>query len=173
MAKIESLVLPLKGLSSGLHQFDFQVDTLFFRQYNKDSDLKGEFEIHLTFDKRSSMLILEFDIQGYLNTSCDRCLEPVQIPVKKDFELVMKYGVGEDDLDIVFIDPDVDMLNLDKYIYEFVYLACPITHVLDNCDAMEDPPCNEAILSKLYNTDDVPEKTKNIWGALNDLKINN
>ena len=173
MDTLNQFTIPLEGLKDGMHQFDFQIDTEFFKHFEQSPIEDGNFDLKLYFDKRPDMLVFTFDLKGSFSTNCDRCLEAINLPIQNDQQLIVKYAdeAGED-ADVVYITKGTQELNVAKYAYEFICLAIPMTKVY-NCEEEENPPCNQEILDQLYNVDEVEEEEESktsVWDALKDFK---
>ena len=83
------------------------------------------------------MMIGNFSIQGKVFTSCDRCNDPLELPVKGDYQLVFKFGTeAEDDESLVVLHPDTYEIDLTPHLYEFVTVSLParIVHPKGECN---------------------------------------
>ena len=174
MGSLVNFSIPFRGLKSGTHQFDFQIDSTFFKHFKGAPIEEGEFEVSLLFDKRPDMFVLHFDIDGWMAAECDRCLVDIQLPVKDQQQLIIKFSeeVSEDPL-VEHISKDTQQLNVAKYVYEFIILSMPITKVYD-CENDEKPPCDEEMLTYLENKEGEQkeeEESNPLWEELK--KFNN
>ncbi|MEL6922782.1 MAG: YceD family protein [Bacteroidota bacterium] len=176
MGLLSHFSIPFRGLKSGTHQFDFQLDSHFFKAFESSPIEEGAFEVKLQFDKRPSMFILDIGVEGWTKAVCDRCSADIQLPVSDQQQLIIKFGEepSEDPL-VEHIHPDAQDLNVARYIYEYVCLALPMTNVYD-CRAEEPIPCNEDILKYMESEEsEVEEENESddnpIWEELK--KFNN
>ncbi|MFN7115152.1 MAG: YceD family protein [Saprospiraceae bacterium] len=170
--------LPVRGLRVGAHRFDFQVDKAFFSQFEDSPVQEGAVNVTLTLDKRPDMLLLEFDFAGTVKTDCDRCLAPINLPVKDTQHLIVKFSETEEaeDADVIYVQPDIQQLHVAKYVYEYIILSMPIIRVY-NCEDEAVRPCNQEMLRYLQNGNDEaePETTTEsnpIWEELKKLNKN-
>jgi uncharacterized protein len=165
MTALKEFIIPIEGLSVGMHQFDFQIDGEFFTHFEASPVKDGNFNLVLHFDKRPDMLVLTFDLTGTFKTDCERCLENIDLPVTDSLQLIIKYSDdAQKEDEIIYIPQETKMLNVAKYAYEIVILAIPI---IKNCDEIDDPPCNDKMLDYLDKSEEEKEKTENpIWEAL-------
>jgi len=170
--------IPYKGMGNGIHNLEFDVDDVFLKEFESSHLENGKFKVSIEFDKRSDHSVLHFDIEGYTNTSCDRCLEAIKLPMYGEYTLHLKHSEEGDNTDeIVYIHPETSVLNLASYVYEFVLLSMPIIKSYD-CEYDEQPPCNFEILDKMDNLaiDQESEPTdqdSGIWSSLKDIKLDN
>jgi len=156
---LDHFSIPYKGLGIGLHQFKFEVDDSFFAAFEDAVIQNGTFQVTLDLDKRSDHSIMDFQVQGHTGTSCDRCLADISLPVEGQYTLHLKFSeeVSEDD-EIVFVHPDVSIVNVAKYVYDVIGVSLPMTKVYD-CENDPESNCNEKVLSLL--NDDSQEEVSN------------
>ena len=76
---------------------------------------------HLTAEKKETMMIGEFTVNGTVNTVCDRCNDPIEVPIEGDYRIVYKFGEEvSDDENLIVLDPDAYELNIADQLYEFI-----------------------------------------------------
>lgn len=155
--------IPYKGLQNGIHQFDFQVDKLFFQHFEASPIEEADFEVQLSLDKRPEMLVLDFYFTGKVETICDRCLSAIQLPVEDRQQLIVKFSEEQSkDPAVEHISGSTPVLNVARFIYEYICLAMPISKY---CDWVNDPEvtCNEEMLRYLNGTPAVDSEDNQIW----------
>lgn len=142
--------IPVSGLRDGQHRFDFEIDSSFFAAFDESPIEQGQLKVHLDFDKRPGMFVLEFTIEGTVETPCDRCLEKIQLPVTGEHRLLVKFSNEErpDEAEVIYVSPELEKLNVARYVYEFIVLSMPMIKVYD-CENDENAVCNEEMLSYL------------------------
>jgi uncharacterized metal-binding protein YceD (DUF177 family) len=169
--------IEFKGLNEGLHDFEFEVDNKFFEQFEESLVDNGRITVAVVLEKRSSFIKLHFYIKGWLELTCDRCLELYEQPVKYETEMFVKYGEKEydDGENIIWVNPEEHHVNLAQIIYEYVTLLIPLRHVHPkNSDGKRD--CNKEMIKKLKNymhPENEDEITDPRWDALRKLGNNN
>ncbi len=167
--------IPVSGLKEGIHHFDFEVKDAFFAAF-EDSILKrAEVKVHLLLDKRPSLMMLEFALQGRVETDCDRCLGAFQLPIEVQHEVMVKYAEEpSDQADVVYIRREDARLHVAKLIYDFLHLSIPMhkTHDLihETCDPKMTAFLQNAEEQKVKESVEADEDPKGIWDALKDLK---
>ncbi len=163
--------IPVQGLKVGIHRYQYELDREFFRLFEASPVAEGAIKFDLTFDKRSDMLVLDFDLSGYVQAECDRCTANIHLPLADSRQLVVKYGetTDEEEDEVVFIPRDSPEFNVAKYLYEFTILALPITKTYD-CQSDAQPPCNFEVLRVLNRETDENQAGDSIWDALKGLK---
>ncbi len=180
MDNLQEFSIPIKGLKTGIHEFDFQIEKSFFEQFEGSTIQDGDFEVHLKFDKRESFFELFFDFDGEILTDCDRCMTPIRLPFGGDAHLTVKLTLEtlEEDAEVVYISPEESHFNVAQYIYEFIALAVPIFKTYD-CENDDPRPCDFDILNRLNPDPSVSgspkseEVKKNPFGDLKNLFDNN
>ncbi len=177
MKTLTDYVIPLSGLSQGLHRFDFKVDWKFFDQIEDSAIDQGSFEVEIDLDKQHDHMIAMFNIQGTLDTNCDRCTAPIALPINGEQTLIVKFAEDEeresDDPDVVYLHTETHRWNVADLIYEFILLAVPVSHTYD-CESETHPPCDEDALRHLNEEEDEAEQEGNPFrDALKDFELKN
>ena len=161
MKELKAYRIAVKGLSIGIHLFQFEVDERFFACF-EDAPLKdASFQVELTFDKRSNFYMLRFDIEGKMHTTCDRCMAEIDLPLRGQYDLVVRLEEeGDlDDPDVIYLDPAEDYLDISHVLYDFVNLTVPL-HKTYDCQLEDPKPCDEEALKFLENQQ-AGEETQN------------
>lgn len=178
MGRLNEYMIPFSGLSVGQHHFQFLIEDKFFETYGNTLAQSGSVDVNLTLDKQSSMLVLLFSYKGYINADCDRCLQPVQIPVEGENRLVVKFGDtnADDTEEVITLPKEAHQLDVAPYMYEFVSLAVPYRKVPADCDA-QDKYCDTTIAERMAQqappVDATKENVDPRWDKLKNLLDNN
>lgn len=147
---LRQFTLPIKGLKTGLHTFNFNIDSTFFTHFENSPITEGQFEVRVEMDKRERFFELTFDFDGTLRTDCDRCSATIDLPFGDTHYLMVKYSTEEydEDSEVVFISPETTEFNVAQYIYECICLSEPLYKIYD-CENDDPRPCDEIVLEKL------------------------
>ena len=170
--------IEFKGLVEGLHDFEFEIDKTFFKYFNESQVDNGEITIKVTLEKRSAFLKIHLKIKGWLELTCDRCLDKYKQKIKQKAEMFVKFGEKEFDEgeNIIWISSDEHQINLAQTIYEYVDLSIPLRHIHPK-NKNGERECNKEMLNKLENymhTESEEETTTDPrWDALKKLNNNN
>jgi len=164
--------IPIMGLKVGIHHFKFEIDSAFFSHFEDSPVQEGAIRFEVQLDRRSDMLIFDFEMEGTVKAECDRCTAQIDLPLEDERQLIVKYGEAEEDDDdeVVFISREASEFNVAKYLYEFAVLALPITNTYD-CESEATPPCNFEVLKFLSNESE-EQKPDSVWDALKGLNDN-
>jgi uncharacterized protein len=167
--------IPIQGLNSGLHRFEFRIGAQFFNHFENSLVDQGNFDVIVEMDKRPDMLECLFTIEGSLPTNCDRCLAPILMPINGEQTLLFKFTEDalEEEDEIVFIPYGTSVLDLSQYIYEAISLSIPLVKMYD-CENEEVIPCSKEMLDILKGKDDDKntEGPNPIWDALKGFNDN-
>tara|TARA_R110002050_G_scaffold117217_1_gene233980 strand:+ start:14 stop:535 length:522 start_codon:yes stop_codon:yes gene_type:complete len=171
--KKDKLIIPFEGLKEGIHEFDFHVDQEFFSNFEHSIIENAEIDVFVTFEKKTNLFLLHLDINGVVNTECDRCLDDLQLEIDGEQNFVIKVTEKsiDDDDHIIAISPNEQELDLTHVIYENIHLLMPIKIAHDD---IED--CNPEIIKQLNlvnhpDEDDEDEDEQDPrWDALKKIK---
>ena len=170
--------LEFKGLKEGLHDFEFEVDSKFFEHFEESLINHGKVKTKVILEKRSAFLKLNFKIKGWIELTCDRCLEPYQQKIKNKAEVFVKFGESdfEEGDNVIWVLPEEYKINLAQLIYEYVTLSIPLRHIHPkNSDGKRE--CNVEMIKKIKDythADNEEEETLDPrWEALKKLRNNN
>jgi uncharacterized protein len=173
MLNSKKYIIQFAGLSIGEHLYELDVDDTFFEETNFPDIKHGAIQVNINLLKRSNMMVLDFDIQGFVKTECDRCADEFDLPVIGNYRLIVKTGdgdIGEEDDDIVGIPATESKLDVSGYLYEYILLSLPIKRQHENPEN-----CNQDVLKKLNNflvEDEKDENTDPRWNELKNIKLN-
>lgn len=161
--------IAFKGLSQGKHIFEYETDDKFFAEFEGGVVDEGKVHVCLTLEKQSSLMILWFEIKGYVRVQCDRCLEMYDQRIKSKERIFVKFGEKEytEGDDVIWVSVNDYQLNVAQLVYEFVCLAVPIKKIHpkdENGNSGCDPEMIEKLNKYVIRED---EKNNSVW---NDLK---
>lgn len=167
MKYLKQFVIPFSGLNEGEHWFDFKIDKQFFDCFEDHEVQEAEVEIKLCFIKRSTMLELNFEIEGTFQTNCDRCWKSVSIPIESQDRILVKFGDEQfDETDEILVIPYRETeIDISKIVYELIVVAMPMKRV------HEEGKCDDSISDQLMaDEDDNDKPTDPRWDLLKNLK---
>lgn len=153
MKSNKDFVIPFIGLKLGSHSFQFEVDDTFFEQFEYSTIEQGKVHVELLLEKKETMMIGQFSIEGVVSALCDRCDAPIDVPVSGDYQLIYQFGLEEsDDEMLITLHPDSYEVDVKSAIYEFILISLPmrLTHEEGECDE----EMVEALSKYLVNPDD-------------------
>ena len=173
MKKVSKYTIPFRGLKDGIHFFEFNIDNSFFEKLNFFDFGDAKLDLNITLDKKSSILTLKFDFNGFVKLSCDLTTESFDYNLKTDFRLVVKFGEVEkyDGDEILILQNGASQIDISQYIYETIILAIPQKKIHPG---VIDGTLNSDIIKRLKDLQ--PKKKKKLnkkidprWVKLKDL----
>ncbi len=172
--------IEFKGLVEGQHDFEFEVDNTFFEHFENSLVDNGDVTVNVQLEKRSAFIKLHFKIKGWIELTCDRCLDTYRQKIKSKTELFVKFGEKkfEEGENLIWVLPEEHHIDLTQTLYEYITLSIPLRHVHPkNKDGKRD--CNKEMLDKLKNYmhidkgEEEKPTTDPRWDALKNLGNNN
>ncbi|MEL1247130.1 YceD family protein [Flavobacterium helocola] len=131
MNDLKEYLIPFVGLKIGKHQFDYQIDNTFFKNFDYDEYNAVSVKVDIVLEKKSTMLELDFKHKGTVNVPCDVSGEEFDLPIKGKLKLLVKFGdVFNDENEELLILPHGEFqVNVAQYIYESIILSVPLRRV--------------------------------------------
>lgn len=170
MARNNTYNIPIHGLSTGFHEYEFQIKGDFLKAFSAKEIQDLDLVLNLQIDKKERFYHFFFDFEGNAKVECDRCLNPIQMFIKNHFEMMVKHsneeGIFEEgEIEMKFIPMEDCELDIAADIYDFITLSLPMRKVC---------PTEDCVSFEI----EVPEEEPNIeedvdprWAALKNLKI--
>lgn len=165
-----SYIIPFKGLSSGMHNYQFHVTDKFFEAMQASEIHPTNVHVDLELDYNAGLMTLYFKGQGEMIFPCDICLEDFAQPIEYKRTVIVKTGEEEsDDDDIIFISPLENQLDISQIIYDDILLSLPIRKVHPE-DEKGNSICNPEQIRLLKKLND-QKQVDHRWDALKGLKF--
>ena len=173
MKSLRNYSIPFTGLKLGKHQFEYIITDVFFDEFEYSLVKKANLVCRVEMEKQETMLILDFNISGTIDTNCDRCLAQYPQPVDIHEQQIAKFSdeaIDEDD-EIVILTKNDHEVNIAGLIYEYINVALPFITVCN--DEGNTPYCDKEMLdnlSKLSANAEQNEQADPRWDALKKIK---
>ena len=164
---VRDFVINIHGLSKDVHQFEYHLDDVFFKNFGREVIQKGSLDAKVTLDKRETFIDTHFELKGSVELICDRSLEPFQHPISIIRKIVFKFGEEEKEVsdEIQIISSNRDQLEMGQFMYEFILMEIPMKKLhpkFENETDGED--------SIVYTSSTEEETIDPRWEALKKLK---
>ncbi len=161
------------GLADKIHLLEFEIDATFFSQFESSPINESDVYVHLTFDKRPAMFVLDFNIDGQVTGECDRCLNQIFIPVSGNYKMLVKFNdelanAPQADPDLIYLATHERSLNIQQLIYEYIVLSVPIKKTCED-SLIGNTECNKAMLEVIKLKKEVKDIDPR-WEKLKKLK---
>lgn len=167
----KDLIIPLNGLTSGRYELEGLLDKEFFKEFDNQDILDADLDIRIEVVKSgASSIYVTCDVEGEVTVACDRCLEPLAMPVDFVRNLTVKFGddsrSSDGEEEVVMLESTDCDLDMSQYIYDYVILSLPIRKVHDEGE------CNSEmvqILESGISHSNSETAANNPFAALKDL----
>ena len=174
MSFTDQFNIKFSGLSEGVHLFDFEIGKLFFDTFENTEVENAKVQVKVEMFKQSNMLTFDLAIEGFLNLTCDRCLDNFDFQIKNNYTFFVKFGktTYEESDDVIILAEHEPQINIAQYIYEYIMLCVP-AKVVHPDDEKGESTCNKDFLKKLKEFE--PDTQTDIdprWEMLKKLKDN-
>lgn len=172
MEQFSDFLIPFIGLKDGLHRFDFKIDNKFFEGFDFLDFQNAHIQVSLIFEKKTTLLELNFSAKGQVTVPCDITTEPFNLPIDTTFKLVVKFGSVEndDDDEILILPHGSHEIQIAQYIYEMIVLSVPQKKVHPG---IAEGTLKSEILEKLKDLQPqekpISDETDPRWDKLKDL----
>lgn len=176
--------LNLKSLKDGKHEFAYRLDEAYFAGIGGEIT-SGDVEAKVECIRHAEVFQLTISLDGYVVTTCDRCLDEVELDVVTERNLVVKLGAEhqEESDEIITIPEREGVLDLQWLLYEDIVLDLPLQrmHEEGDCDSLMmelygGMTIDEGQLIEREASQGVERDQEAIdqrWAVLKQLKINN
>lgn len=149
--KIRDLHIPIRvsGLSEGVHEFELAANP---GEIGLPAEFVAAIRLQITLDKTHSQLVLKAKAETTAVFPCDRCLDPVTVPVERAFVLFFAQDPDSarvmDEEDIRLLDPHQPVIDIGDDVRDYLLLAVPMRRI---CGEKADgsPACRNAIVDTI------------------------
>ena len=129
-SSFKEYIVPFTGLKDGKHLFEFEIGDSFFADFEYSMIESGKVHVDMELDKNPNMLTTRFSLEGTVETTCDRCNDPIEVDIEGNFRLVFKFGNElSDNEELIVLPPEAYQLELAPFLYEFITISLPARKV--------------------------------------------
>jgi len=150
-------IIPFAGLKQGRHDFSFPIENKFFKSFDYNDFNNAKIIIHVELIKKATMLELYFKALGKVNVLCDVSIEPFDLEIKTESNLIVKFGNSNENIsdEIIYIPEGSHKIDVTQYIYETIVLSLPLKKIHSG---VKDGTFQNEILRKLKELEPKLEK---------------
>ena len=163
-------------MAAGKHNFEFEIDDKFFDCFEHSLVKKGNLIANVNLQKQEGMLIVNFDIKGHIQLSCDICLSAFDAPVHFQERIIVKFVSEEWDSnteEIIILNKTDHELDIATLLYEYINVQVPF---YAKCSEQgEGIQCDPEMLSHITIEEEEATEEERIdprWDALKNIKNN-
>jgi uncharacterized protein len=166
-------IIPIKSLSDGEHQFQFDLGKTFFDEHELLEASDGKIVFSILLVKKPRILTINTNMTGWMLIPCDRCLDYINFPVVYEGNFIVRFGeeVEESTDEIWVLSPNENELDLKQYFFDCVGLSLPLQKI-HPANPNGSLGCNQDML-KIINFHSVSEIDQEEidprWNKLKDL----
>ena len=125
-------IVLLDQLEIGEHLFDFQLDREYLTTIDNTELLGGAVDVKVRLILHEDDFVVDMDIVGQVQVTCDRCLDAMNVDV----------DIYEEEMEL---EEDVKQLDLAWLAYELIIVNLPLVH------SHQDGGCNPDMDALLQN----------------------
>jgi uncharacterized metal-binding protein YceD (DUF177 family) len=161
---LNAYTIAYADLPQGKYEFDFHVDSAFFKRFEGSEVLEGEVNVYVNVEKGSTFMMLKVSMEGEAKVQCDRCLDEYFEPIDFEGRLTVSFTGELEDEDgstdeVMNMAPGDTEVNLAQYIYESICLSLPMQRFHPD-DEEGNSTCNKAMLAKLRELQSQAQQAK-------------
>lgn len=178
MSRRREFEIAFVGLKPGVHEYSYVINDKFFDAFQQQDFRNCKAHVKLLLDKKTSFMLLKFEIGGTMEVTCDRCNNNLPLELWDEFSITVKMAEEpelmngqEDDPDVYYISRGESHIDVASWIYEFINLSLPMQKTC-GYEKMNGPYCNAAALNILKKMEPEENKKKEnpIWKGLEKFK---
>ncbi len=166
------------GLKPENHLFEYQIKDQFFVPYGAQDFKNCAATVKLNLEKNNGFMLLQFDVDGQLESSCDRCGDDLPLQLWDEFKIIVKLvdepdtlNEQEEDPDVFYISRTESHLHVSDWIFEFINLSIPLQKKCKDL-ANGTTGCNPNVLKKLeqMKRNATADTHTTVWKGLDQFK---
>ena len=178
MSRRREFEIAFVGLKPGVHEFSYTINDKFFEPFDEQDFRNCKANVKLSLDRKSSFMLLKFEIGGAMEVTCDRCNNDLPFELWDEINITVKMveepelmNDQEEDPDVYYIGKTESHIDVAGWIYEFINLSIPMQRTC-NFEKMDGPNCNKSAMEMLKKLEPEENKTKEnpIWKGLEKFK---
>lgn len=131
MKVTNEFLIPFIGLKLGKHQFEYQINKMFFDHFEYDEFESANIKVTVILKKGTTMLELSFKHKGTINVPCDLTNESFDLLIKGKLDLIVRFGetYNDDNEELLILPFGEHQINVAQYIYEMIVLSIPLKKI--------------------------------------------
>lgn len=162
------MIIKLSNFSDGVHELVFDESAA---SIGLDGPFRGNIHLGVKMDKSHSQIVLNGSLKVKSDFVCDRCNEEYSTDLMNDFQvtyLFEKELVEAEVLNLYYISPDTDKIDLTDDVADYAQLAIPMKKLCrEDCKGL-CPRCGANLNIEACRCKE--EEENSIWAPLKKLK---
>ena len=138
------------SLKDGDYNYNWVLKDEFLKHFDSNDITGIDIIVEVLMKKSGTILQFTFSLNGNISFECDRCLDPVDVKVDSEHNLVFKIegSINDFEDEILYLSEDETQINLAPFIYESLIFSIPLRRVHGD-DENGKPLCNPVMTAKL------------------------
>jgi len=176
MKQLNEFLIPFIGLKLGKHQFEYQINKAFFESFDYDEFESANIKVSVVFEKKNTMLELNFKHKGTIHVPCDLTNEMFDFPIKGKLKVIVQFGeeYNDDNDELLILPHGEHEINIAQIIYEMIALSIPLRKVHPGVkdgtlDSEALRKLNELRIEEVKEEDNTQENIDPRWDKLKQL----
>jgi uncharacterized metal-binding protein YceD (DUF177 family) len=142
---MKTIIIPIDDWAAGERTFRFLADSEFFQTFGNTEILDAAVGVEVRAVKQGSRRVeADLHLTGTVTVACDRCLEPLALPVDEAQSFSFRADVpegtdlSEEGTEVLPLTSAPGGLDLSQVVYDYVCLALPLQRVHSNGECNPD-----------------------------------
>ncbi len=176
MKKLNEFLIPFIGLKLGKHQFEYQINKAFFESFDYDEFESADIKVSVVFEKKNTMLELNFKHKGTIHVPCDLTNEMFDFPIKGKLRVIVQFGeeYNDDNDELLILPHGEHEINVAQILYEMIALSIPLRKVHPGVkdgtlDSEALRKLNDLRIDEVKEEDNTQENVDPRWDKLKQL----
>lgn len=162
------MIIKYTNYSDGVHHIELKKSA---EKLNLGEPFSGDVLLNCKMDKSLSQIVFDCNLSVTADLTCDRCTKEYKSEINSKFQIIYlfsKESVNEEDLNVHYLSPETDKIDLAPDTIEYCKLSIPLKNLCsENCKGL-CPKCGADLNDKTCNCD--KEKINPVWDKLQNLK---
>ncbi len=150
----EDFKIPLNGKGGRKHVFSRHLSKEFFEEFGCSDIIDADVDADFFLEKSGGFIGIDCTLEGSVTVPCDRCSEPLELPLSRNVKLSVKFGdgpsaedvsSGEEERETVYLPEGEIVMDMAQTVYDYCMLSIPLkkTH--------PEGKCNPAVMKYLVS----------------------
>lgn len=165
---VQHIPIRISGVAEGQHDFDLHAEPA---DIGLPEEYPHSLAIHVHMDKTHSQIILVVNVTTSAVVPCDRCLDPVTVPVAQHFVLFYAHDTSAarllNDDDVRIVDPNTPFIDIADDVRDYALLSIPMRRICGE-DGDGVPLCKDLPAQDMHLSDE--ERVDPRWEKLLSMK---
>ena len=133
---MEAFIIPLSDWAAGERSYRFHAGIEFFQAFDNTEILDADVLVEAVVSKQGGHKVeADLHLKGTVTVPCDRCLDPLVLPVEENPSFSVRFDVpeaadlSEDGKEVLPLSGANADLDLSQVVYDYVCLSMPLQRV--------------------------------------------